>query len=294
MGVQSGSVDVVVAELAGRQHGVVARRQLLALGIGRQAIARRRERGALHPVHRGVYAVGHAALTLRGRWMAAALAAGLHAVLSHRAAAALWGLRGGTTLEVTAPDDVKRRGVIAHRAHVPFDECTVRDGIPVTTVARTLLDLAAILPPDQLERAMRKAEYLQLTDTVPLDALVVRYPNRKGVGHIRRIAGIPRLGADRINSTLEERFHAWLTTTDLPRPIANGTVLGCECDAVWPDQRVVVEVDGPGHATPLQRAEDARRDRALTIAGWRPMRVTEGQLEWELDALEADLRGVLC
>src|SRR4051812_25632030 len=160
------SPDAAVAALAGRQHGVVARRQLAALGLRSAAIDRRVAAGRLHPIHRGVYAVGHTVLALRGRWMAAVLAAGPEAVLSHRAAAALWAIRPGTWIEVTAPHAPRRRGIVGHRGTVAPDERTVRDGIPVTTVARTLLDLAAILEPRLLERAMDEAEHAGLADRV--------------------------------------------------------------------------------------------------------------------------------
>lgn len=242
-------------------------------------------------LHRGVYAVGHTALTPRSHWMAAVLAAGPEAVLSHRAAAALWGLRGGVAIEVTAPNSVRRRGIVGHRAIVPADERTVRDGIPVTTVARTLLDLAAVVQQDQLERAMRIAQSRRLSDATPLEALVARYPHRRGTRAIRAIAGDARLGLDRINSDLEEAARTFIATTDLPRPSFNIHVLGYECDAVWADQRVILEIDGPHHATPLQRSEDARRDRRLTAAGWRPVRATEHQCR--SGELESDLRALL-
>lgn len=288
-----GGISRSVAELAGRQHGVVARRQLLAVGVTQRSIERALEAGRLHTLHKGVYAVGHRALTPRGNWMAAVLAAGPDAVLSHRAAAALWGIRDGVAVEVSAPSGVRRRGIVGHRATIPADERTVCDGIPTTTVARTLLDLAAVVPQDQLERAMRVSESRRLTDLTFLGALVARYPNRAGTRAIRAIAGDARLGLDRINSGLEEAARKFIATTGLPQPSFNVTVLGYECDVVWWEQRVILEVDGPHHATPLQRAEDARRDRRLIAAGWRPVRATEHQVDRERRAVEADLRVLL-
>ncbi|MGH2992344.1 MAG: type IV toxin-antitoxin system AbiEi family antitoxin domain-containing protein [Solirubrobacterales bacterium] len=138
-------VDMALARLAERQHGVVARHQLLELGIGSRTIEYRMERARLHPVHRGVYALGRPGLTAHGRWMAALLAHGPDAVLSHRSAACLWGLLHSprTIIDVTA---ARRRwsrdGVDLHRSRLRADEVVVLDGIPLTSVPRTLLDLA--------------------------------------------------------------------------------------------------------------------------------------------------------
>src|SRR3954454_12952433 len=172
--------DAAIAELAGRQHGIVARRQLVVLGLSLDAIDDRVERHRLHPLHRGVYAVGHRAVTRDGRWMAAVLAAGEAAGRSHRSAAALWGIREtrSAKIEVTAPRERRRPGVTVWRAKLPSDEVTVHDGIPVTTPARTLLDLAAILDEHRLARAAERAEALRLTSPTSLAELVDRYPRR--------------------------------------------------------------------------------------------------------------------
>ncbi|HEY3020607.1 MAG TPA: type IV toxin-antitoxin system AbiEi family antitoxin domain-containing protein, partial [Solirubrobacteraceae bacterium] len=190
-------LDAAVAALAERQHGVAARWQLLALGIGAGAIKYRLASGRLHEIHRGVYAVGHRVLSMRGRWMAAVLAAGRGAVLSHRAAAALWGIRGGTAVEVTSERHCRRAGLLVHRATLPPDEVTTRAGIPVTTVARTLLDLAAVLPRHDVESAFHEAEYQQRTDLTSLDALVARYRGQRGTATIREILHDARLTTGR-------------------------------------------------------------------------------------------------
>src|SRR3954469_24186100 len=146
--------DALIAALADRQHGVVARRQLVALGLSARAIEHRLERGRLHLLHRGVYAVGHRVLSQRGWWMAAVLAAGPGAVLSHRSAAALWGIRptARARIEVTTPKRLHSRpGLHAHCAVLPPDEMTTYQGIPVTTAPRTLLDLAAVIPSNELD-----------------------------------------------------------------------------------------------------------------------------------------------
>src|SRR4051812_43943000 len=169
-----------VAELAARQHGVVSRAELIELGVG--GVDERIARGLLHAIHRGVYAVGHRRLTPEGGWMAAVLAAGPGAVLSHRGAAALWGIRRSTrsTTEVIAPRRCRRPGIDAHHIVLPPDEVTVHDGIPVTTPARTLFDLAAVVTHQQLRHALNEAEIRRLASPVPLDALIGRHPRRKG------------------------------------------------------------------------------------------------------------------
>jgi hypothetical protein len=185
---QSRGVDGAIAWLATRQHGVVSRAQLLAAGFGADAIQHRIVTQRLHPVFRGVYAAGHARLTRQGRWMASVLAAGEGAVLSHRSAAALWGLRQTNgRVEVTIRPG--RRGpprLTVHRSSLPFDEVTEHDGIPVTTVSRTLLDSAAGMRPDQIERMLREAEFLRLTDPVGIDVLLERHPRRAGSRTLRR------------------------------------------------------------------------------------------------------------
>jgi predicted transcriptional regulator of viral defense system len=160
---------VAIAGPAGRQHGVVARRQLTELGLSRHAVTRLRMRGRLHVVHRGVYAVGHRKLTRDGVWLAAVLAAGEGTVLSHRSAAELWGIRetARRRIEVTVPRDVRRPRLRVCRTVLPPDEMTTEDAIPVTTPARTLLDLAAVLDEHRLARAAERAEALRLTSPTP-------------------------------------------------------------------------------------------------------------------------------
>src|SRR3954454_6014197 len=287
------SRDARIAALAGRQHGVVAGRQLRAVGVGPDAITYRRRSGRLHEVHRGVYAVGHSVLTMRGRWMAAVLAAGPDAVLSHRAAAALWGIRNGTAIEVTSPRRCRRPGILADEAAVPPDERPVRDGIPTTTVARTLLDLAAVEKPAGLERAMNETELAGLADAVPLGALVARHPTRQGIRATKRALATGALGLNMTRSDVEEAFLAFARERGLPRPATNVDVLGFECDAVFWDQRVVVELDSRAHDTNARREADVARDRTLMAAGWRVVRVTWRQMTREAVTLERALRAIL-
>jgi predicted transcriptional regulator of viral defense system len=170
-----------VAALAGRQHGVVSRTQLLDLARGYRGVDYRIARGLLQPVHRGVYAVGHRRLTQNGFFMAAVLAAGPGAVLSHRSAAALWGMRrtSRAAIDVTAPRRCRRAGIEAHRAELSPDEVTVHDGIPVTNLARTLFDLAAVVTAQQLKHALNQAEIRRLASPVSLAALIARHPRRR-------------------------------------------------------------------------------------------------------------------
>src|SRR5919199_1062707 len=154
-------LGVEVAERANRQHGVVSRPQLLSLGLSGDAIDRRVAGGILHPLHRGVYAVGHRPRTRKAAWMAAVLAAGPGAVLAARFAAALWSVRqtSRSAVEVITPRLCRRPGIVARCIVLPADERDVEDGIPVTTPARTLFDLAAVVGLQQLEHAFNEAEY---------------------------------------------------------------------------------------------------------------------------------------
>ena len=268
---------------------MVERRQLLALGWTRRAIERRLASGELHEIHRGVYAVGHRRLTRRGRWMAAVLAAGPGAVLSHRAAAALWGLRRSKALEVTTVRRCRREGILTHRAKLPSDEVTVLDGIPATTVARTLLDLATVLPRDQVRHALEEAEYQRLTDLAPLDALAARYPRQRGVVSVRAPLADARLGLDISREQLERDFLAFLDAENLPRPYRNYIVEGYTCDIVYPEHRLIIELDGGAHRTRKRFESDRPRDRKLTLDGWRVIRVTWRHLHHGRNELANDL-----
>jgi predicted transcriptional regulator of viral defense system len=180
--------ELAVAELAARQHGVVTRDQLVAIGFGSRAIDDRIARGLLHPIHRGVFAVAHRLRTRETTWMAAVLAAGPAAVLSHRSAAALWGIRPSSRAvsDVIAPRKCRRAGIHAHRTVLPPDEVTVHHGIPVTNPARTLFDLAAVVSPQQLSHVLNEAEIRRLASPVSLDALIARHPRRNGTQALRR------------------------------------------------------------------------------------------------------------
>jgi predicted transcriptional regulator of viral defense system len=183
------SVERAIAALATRQHGVVSRAQLRALGLSDGAITARARRGVLHRVHHRVYAVGHTVLAVRGHWMAATLACGPGAALSHASAAALWELRASAAriVDVTVPGagSRTRRGLRIHRARDLTGETTTHDGIPVTTPARTILDLAATLQRRPLERLLDQAENTRLTHVAALDALARAHPGHHGASKLR-------------------------------------------------------------------------------------------------------------
>jgi very-short-patch-repair endonuclease len=227
--------------------------------------------------------------------MAAVLAAGPAAALSHRDAAALWGIRPSTsgTVDVTATERCRRPGIHAHRARLRPDEVTEVGGIPVTTVARTLLDLAAVLPAAHVERAIERAEALKLADRVPLDALVERHRGRRGTAALRQMAE-SGIEAALTRSELEERFLTFLDAHDLPRPEVNTLIEGFEVDFLWRRQRLVVELDGhETHGTRAAFERDRERDRILQAHGWRVVRITWRQLHENPEAVAGDLARLL-
>jgi very-short-patch-repair endonuclease len=293
-------IDRAIATLAGRQHGVIARSQLVALGLGRGAIARRIERERLHVLHRGVYAVGHRALTRRSAWMAAVLIAD-GAALSHRSAAALWGVLGAErrNVEITVTRHVRPRPRIdVHEGPLPRDEVTTRNAIPVTTPARTLLDLAAVVSPHHLERAATEAEIQRLTSPTSLADLVARYPTRTGTKAIRALLNARDIGRNVTKHQLELRFLAFLGAHRLPRPRINATVdvhpKPREVDCLWPDHRLIAELDGfATHGTRTAFEADRDRDRALLVAGYRVTRITWRQIAEDERALAGALRSLL-
>jgi hypothetical protein len=286
-------VDEAIARLAGRQHGRVARGQLIVLGLSDDVIDYRLARSRLHVVYRGVYALGHEAPTREGNWMAAVLAGGEGAVLSHRDAAALWGIRPSSRprIDVTTPRSRRPRpGIQFHRSSLPPDEVTTKDGIPVTTVPRTLFDLAAIMRPRQLERALNEAEIRHLWDELSLLDLLRRYPRRAGISAVRAILDARNAGAKLLRSDLEVEFLEFVDAAGFPEPKLNDDVEGFEVDAVWRRERVVVELDSRTfHLTAAAFEQDRERDRILLAAGWRPIRVTSRQLRHAPDRLRADL-----
>jgi hypothetical protein len=275
-----------IAALAARQHGVVSRRELLLLGFEPGAITRLIGAGRLHPIQRGVYAVGHRLTSRKGRWMAAVLAGGGNAVLSHFSAAELWRLLkpAGRLPEVTIRGSRRSRpGLRFHSSPLPADEVGRRDGIPVTVTARTLLDIAPGLTAVRLKSAVDVAEGRQLGGELSLADLLDRYPRRAGTAAIRRVLADGRIGLDVPREELELRFAELIERYGLPAPAANGIIdVGgrwLEVDCAWRSARLVVELDSRAHHENSTAFEaDRERDQALIAAGWRVMRVTWRQL----------------
>lgn len=288
--------DRVLARLAAQQYGVVSHEQLLALGLGAHGITERLGTGRLHRVHRGVYSVGHPVLRREAVWLAAVLACGAGAVLSHRDAAALWELRpdDSAAVDVTVPSQNgrrRRRGLEVHRsARLSSAEITVRHGIPVTTVARTLLDLADVLPRQALKRALDQAEYRRLFDLTALRAVVDANPGRRGALVLRLAQAPPEL----TRSPLEERFLALVERYGLPRPRVAVDLDGYVADFLWPAEKLIVETDGlRAHGTRAGMEGDRRRDRRLLVAGYRTVRLTPTALASEGASIAAELRAIL-
>ncbi|MEZ5078316.1 MAG: DUF559 domain-containing protein [Solirubrobacterales bacterium] len=284
-----------VWRLARRQHGVVTRAQLVDLGLSGEAIAHRISRGRLHPLWRGVYAVGRPGVNRHGRWSAAVLACGEGALLSHRSAATLWGvLDRGAATEVTVPGRRNPRpaGIRVHRrAAIPASDRTSRDGIPVTAPAATLIDLAAQADPG-LEAAVNAADRLDLIDPERLLAEVESRPGRPGVPRLRALLGAPTFSPT--DSALERRFLAIVAAAAIPLPLTQVVLHGYRVDFYWPRFGLVVETDGLRyHRTARQQAKDIERDQAHLAAGLRTLRFTAAQVFREPNTVQATLLAVL-
>jgi hypothetical protein len=294
-------LDRKVAGLAGRQHGVVGRWQLLELGLTEGMIRTRVSHGGLNRLHRGVYAVGHTAITVESRWMATALAYGPGAVLSHRSAGQLWGLypRGRIEPEVTCPGSKrKKRGIVVHRASLPGDEIVRVRGIPVTSVPRTMFDLAAMLKERDVERAWNEMEVRGYTDRLSVPHLLTRYPGRRGSVLLARLGNRKTLPMGITRNDLEEAFLALVDRFELPRPRMNVHVAlrgrFYEIDCLWEEQQVAIELDGGrAHGTTRAFQKDRERDRILTAEGYRTSRITWDHIQLTPTEVADDLRLIL-
>ena len=252
------AIDGAVARIASRQHGVITFEQLLRAGLSQSGIDRRVHAGRLHRLHRGVYAVGHVGLSPNGRWLAAVLACGEGAVLSYTSAAGLWRMREGglDPIHVTVPGGgsrARRDGLRIHRSSFLAGEGTIQANIPVTRPARTLTDIRRMLTPAEYREALRRAEFRKL----PI-----------GEHH-----------PDGTRSELERRLLAVCRRHRIPMPQVNAAVSRFTCDFVWPDQRLIVEVDGwDAHSGSVAFEEDRARDVELRLAGWTVLRFTWKQV----------------
>ena len=289
-----------LADRAARQHGVVTYEQLRDLGFSTSAIGRMAEAGRPHSLYRAVYAVGHRAVSYRGKLLAAVYASGEGAALSHYDAAWLWRLwrgTGGRHYHVSTARK-GRRGKGRIRLHcvreLHPDDVTVVDGIPVTTVARTLLDMAEVLPLDRLRRLFEEAERLQVFDLGDMERACARGEGRRGVGRARAAMREARPEPAKTRSDLEIQFLDFCRAHGIPEPAMNLWVEGQEVDAVWLDRRVVVELDSwEFHRTRGAFERDRVRSEKLQVAEFKPLRVTDRRMETEPRALRDHLLSLL-
>lgn len=279
--------------LAARQHGVVKFAQLLQAGIGRAAVSNRVAKGRLHPKYRGVYAVGHARLSQKGEWMAAVLAVGEGAALSHLSAAMLWEIWRRPVLGSDVVTPWRRKPQVGIRVHTrrrldPHD-VAVRDGIPVTTVARTLVDLTDVLSAHQLANVIHEAAFRKRFDPRAVRAAAGHAHGRKRLHVLHAALALHEAGSAGTRSRLEDRFLALLHANDLPEPLVNVRMHNIEVDFRWPALRLCVETDGDGHRRPRTRRDDHSRDGALSAAGYQILRFTEHDVDYRPAAVIAEL-----
>lgn len=290
--------DARLAVLASRQHGVVANWQLIRLGFRPGAVEHRLRKGLLHRLHRGVYAVGHPAVSREGQLMAAVLTCGPEAVLSHWSAAEHWRLLRSRAflIAVSAPTHHEpAKGVKPHWIQELHPrELTMRDGIPITTVPRTLLDLAAVAPFKQLQRATNEAERAGWLSERAIREILERRSGRKGIKAFRAaIAGLDPQ-THRTRSDLEVAFLALCRRYGLPAPVANGTVEGYEVDMHWPGTKLIVELDTwDYHGTSAIFESDRLRDAHLADKEYVVIRVTAHRMDTDPAGVAATIRRLL-
>ena len=285
--------DGALAELGARQAGRVSVGQLRAIGLGRGAIAHRVRAGSLIRVEHGVFAVGHRVWSRKGDLWTAILAAGDDTVLSYRTGAEVWSIkvRRGRKIEVTTPRQLRSRPrVTRHFTCLRPDEMTVCDGLPVTTMQRTVFDLASVMERDELQPVLEQAEH-RLMDFKPVLEMMARHPTRKGVRLLKELA--PRIRPVDPKSWLESDLAPFLLSLGAPDPLRNWfleTAKGLEeVDFFYPP-RLIIEGDGyafHGGASNLTR--DHQKDRRLRKAGYRVERVTYDELHYDTAALAAFL-----
>lgn len=286
---------LIAAVVADARHSIVSRRELRNAGLSADQIDDRLASGLLQPLYRGVYAVGSRRVTREARWMAATKACP-GAALSHLSAAALWGLisppSGAVHLTTaTRAGRGKRPGLVLHRTQLGARDRTRRRDIPVTSPARTLLDIAPLIGRRRLERALDEAKYLGLITDRALAETVARNARRPGVRALKQVLACHRPGTTRTRSGLEERFLVLCRANGLPQPELNVELEGIEVDFVWSQTRLAVETDSyatHGDAAAFER--DHRRDLRLRAGGWIPLRFTDRQLDGEPELVVESLR----
>jgi len=285
--------------LATQQHGVVSHRQLLELGFGVRWIERRLEEGRFAAIHRNIYSVGHARVPRKGYWWAAVLAYGPGTVVSHHSAIVVWELRRPRRgpIHVNAflgwQGTYRRSGIYLHRCKLQPEEATVHEGIPVTTVARTLFDFAEVAPYAELRKTAEAADRRNLLQLRELETVCERGRGRRALRPVRQLLielGAPAEG----RSPLEIRFAEFLREYDIPFPIQNVLVLGHEVDALWAAAKLVIELDSWEHHGDRAAFErDRARDPKLMLAGYRTIRITHRRLDREAHEIANQIRSLL-
>jgi very-short-patch-repair endonuclease len=278
-----------VVTVAGAQGGSITRAQLLRLGCTGTVIDGWIKAGWLIPIHQGVYAVGHLPRTHFSRWWGGVLACGRNAKTSHRAAAAAHALlRPHPRVDVTAPTRRRRRGLAVHRAEVA---AVYIDGLPCTTVARTLVDIAGCVPYGVLESAVRQAQVRGVLSIEEIGDVLRDCPRPRGISSLRAILEDP-VALQPTRSSDERTALRALLAAGWPRPRVNRPIPGTteRVDFHWPDRRLVLEIDGPTHElSSVQRARDQRRDDQLRRLGWRVVRLPADCAEAAPAALASEL-----
>lgn len=293
-------LDQRIWALAARQHGVISHFQLLEVGAGRGGIDRRRRKGWLRPVWRGVYVVGAAPLGDAGRMLGAVLNRPAGTVVSHLSAAACWGMLdpGRRLVEVTVPagkgHKTERLLAVHQSIHLGPADATVHDAIPITTPARTAIDIAGVLAGRALERAIGEGERSGLLDECILREAIGGHPGRRGPAVLARLLDRRGSGHGVTASGLEDLLLDLCDRYELPRPTVNLTLGRYRPDFRWPDQRLIVETDGKrDHLTHHAFEADRERDAENLVAGWRTLRFTWLQLRERPDWVAATVRAAL-
>jgi very-short-patch-repair endonuclease len=289
--------EQAISELAAKQRGVVTRAQLLELGLTRTTVDNWVKHSRLHPLYRGVFLLGHPRPIAGARELAAVLACRPGAVLSHPSAAGLWRLlprpKGDVDVTVPGRNPGRKPGIRVHRV-IALDPRDIRKlgGIPITSPARTILDLASVVRRRDLEQALAEAYARRLARRSEFVSLLARRSSRPGTHALRTLLedGTPAL----TRSQAEERLLALIRAAELPQPEVNIRIGRHEVDFVWRDQRLIVEVDGfRFHSSRSEFERDRRRDAELGTLGFRVMRVTWRQIVNEPEALVARLATAL-
>jgi very-short-patch-repair endonuclease len=287
--------DELIAGLAGRQYGIVTRDQLRGEGLSADVVDLAIAAGRLHPLFRGVFAVGHKALPRESWWMAALLACGDSSALSHHAGGAVWGFRHPPTLpvHVTTPSDRgrKQRNLVVHRSHLGPTDVIRINNLRVTTPARTIVDLAATLGPRAMRETVERAQDGRRFHREEIARIAT---GRPGTKKLRELIALMSPDKDNARSHLERVFLKLIRKARLPRPEVNLPIAGNRRDFVWPAARLAIEVDGYAyHSSKEDQLRDRRRDRRLTVLGWRPARFTYEEVAFEPALVATELAALL-